>query len=244
MIEEILKKCTVKGLVVYLPEGTLDRKTYSAVAQRLNLIGGQWKGGKVGGFVFKEDPTKLLADIQGGEKRNIKKEFQFFGTPKKLADTLVRLANPISEEDILEPSAGQGAIVNSINEYSDASEVFCYELMPLNQTLLQKIPSVTLLGEDFLLAPEEQTYDCIIANPPFSKNQDIDHIYKMYTVLSANGRIVTMCSKHFMISSNKKETKFKNWLIEVGAEVHEVEAGEFKESGTNIATVILVIKKQ
>jgi hypothetical protein len=57
------------------------------------LIGGKWKGGKVFGFVFATDPTELLDQIANGEKRNLKKEFQFFATPEKLADELVYLAD-------------------------------------------------------------------------------------------------------------------------------------------------------
>lgn len=83
----------------------------------------------------------------------------------------------------------------------------------------------------------------IIANPPFYKNQDIDHIYKMYGKLSRGGGIVTIMSKHWEESRNKKETLFRNWLNEIDSEVIEVESGEFKNSGTSIATVIVIINK-
>lgn len=243
MVQDILKNCTIRDMVVFLPTEQLDRKTYQEVAKQLNLIGGKWKGGKISGFVFNEDPTDLLAEISSGEKRNIKKEFQFFGTPSELADRLVELANPNENDKILEPSAGQGAIVKAINRAIDPMEVFCYELMPLNITFLGKISTVTLLGEDFLQAPENNLYNVIIANPPFSKNQDIDHIRKMYSVLANNGRIVTVASNHWQNSTNKKEVEFKQWLTGLGADIIPVDAGEFKESGTNIATCIIVINK-
>lgn len=82
-----------------------------------------------------------------------------------------------------------------------------------------------------------------IANPPFSKNQDIDHIRKMYECLKVGGRIVTIASKHWQISTNKKEAAFSEWLDKLDAEIIDVEAGEFKESGTSIATCIIVIDK-
>ena len=87
-IEEILKQCTIDDKVVRLPDIQLDRKTYCDVAKRLELIGGKWNR-KFKGFLFENDPTELLADVQNGEKRNLKKEFQFFETPAELAEKLV-----------------------------------------------------------------------------------------------------------------------------------------------------------
>lgn len=243
--EEVLQNCTVEGTVIKLPQGQLDRKLYVDVANSLQLIGGKWKGGKIFGFVFENDPTELLEQIANGEKRNLKKEFQFFATPDALADRLVEIADiqPTDEPPmILEPSAGQGAIVKAINRSTGGCDVYCYELMPTNQKILSKISTVVLLGGDFL-QHEGEKFDYIIANPPFSKNQDIDHIKKMYEVLAANGRMVTIASKHWQISSNKKETEFKAWLQSVNADVEDIDAGEFKESGTMVAGVIITITK-
>lgn len=241
--QQVLQNCTVDGNIVKLPVGQLDRSIYTDVAKALNLIGGKWKGNKVMGFIFNEDPTELLEQISGGEKRNIKKEFQFFGTPDDLADYLVELAEIETTHDVLEPSAGQGAIIKAIHrELYGAFTVWAYELMPLNQTFLDKIVGCRVLGSDFLTECDT-SFDRIIANPPFNKNQDIDHIRKMYDQLKAGGRLVSIASKHWELSGNKKETEFKEWLNEVGAKVKQIPAGKFKESGTMIATCIIVIDK-
>lgn len=240
---EVLKKCTVDGLTVKLPEGQLDRKTYTDVKNKLELIGGKWKGGKIMGFFFNEDPAELLEQIANGENRNLKKEFQFFATPDKLADRLVELADIKDGQMILEPSAGQGAIIKAIqNKVSTSTNIYAFEAMPLNQTFLKKIASCELLGSDFL-AECETYFDRIVANPPFSKNQDIDHVNHMYKHLKEGGRLVSIMSRHWMESSNKKEVGFRNFLDEVAAEIELIDAGEFSESGTNIATCIVIINK-
>ena len=136
-LENILKSCTVEGVVVKLPNIELDRKDYLEVKKALGLIGGKWKGGKVSGFVFQENPSELLAEIAAGKKRNLKKEYQFFATPKELADKLVSLAELNAEDTILEPSAGQGALISSINETCSVVPD-CYELMDLNAKYLLK----------------------------------------------------------------------------------------------------------
>ena len=90
--QDVLQNCTIEGNIIKLPETQLDRKLYQEVAKSIQLIGGSWKGGKTQGFVFNSDPTELLSEITEGKNRNLKKEFQFFATPKTLADVLVGIA--------------------------------------------------------------------------------------------------------------------------------------------------------
>lgn len=243
--EDVLKECTVDGLVVKLPNSKLDRKVYLEVAKSLELIGGKWKGGKIAGFVFPQDPTDLLNQIANGEKRNLKKEFQFFATPEKLADELIELSEIKSSMSILEPSAGQGAIINSIHKIEPNIIVDCCEAMDVNKLFLNKLKNINLLCDDFLELKtiSKKKYDRIIANPPFSKNQDIDHISEMYNHLAEGGKLVSIASKHWQFASNKKETKFREWLNNLDHEVIEVDGGSFKESGTMISSVIIVINK-
>ena len=243
--QEILKQCTVEGNVVRLPDFQLDRKLYLDVKKSLELIGGKWKSRPVFGFVFQSDPTELLSQISNGVSRNLKKEYQYFATPEKLAIYLVSKADVKNDHKVLEPSAGQGAIVNAINRLYPNKPVFCYEAMPTNQTILNKIETVDFIGEDFLNpnGSGDLKFDRIIANPPFSKNQDIDHVKEMYSRLTTCGKLVSIMSSHWTFAQNKKETQFREWLEEVGAEVEEIPRGEFQESGTMVGGVIVTISK-
>jgi hypothetical protein len=243
---DVLQQCSVEGNVVRLPNVQLDRETYKEVAKKLELIGGKWKGGKIAGFVFPQDPTVLLEQIATGENRNLKKEFQFFATPSALADKLVQLAEIKAGHFVLEPSAGQGAIVEAVTKQFPDMLVDCFELMDINREILKRKPGALIIGDDFFKIKEYDRveYDRIIANPPFSKNQDIDHIVKMYDVLAEGGRLVSIASKHWQLSSNKKEIQFREWLKSLGAEVIDIEAGAFKDSGTMISSCIIVIDKQ
>lgn len=240
--EEVLKNCTVEGTVIKLPNTQLDRKLYQEVAKSLELIGGKWKGGKVFGFVFLTDPTDLLEEIANGEKRNLKNEFQFFATPDKLADELVYLADIKQHDTILEPSAGQGAIIKSINKVCDV-KVDCFELMSVNTIVLNKSGlNFNLIGEDFF-KHNGKTYSKIIANPPFTKNQDIDHLKEMYECLSRGGRLVCITSESWINGTQKKQVDFKEWLEKAEAEILDIEKGSFKESGTMVGAKIVVINK-
>jgi len=240
--EEVLQNCTVEGTTVKLPNSQLDRKLYQDVAKSLELIGGKWKGGKVFGFVFATDPTELLDQIANGEKRNLKKEFQFFATPEKLADELVYLAELKQHDTILEPSAGQGAIIKAINKVCDVVPD-CFELMDVNTIILKKTDlNFNLIGEDFM-KNEGKTYSKIIANPPFTKNQDIDHLKEMYNCLSRGGKLVCITSESWVNGNQKKQVDFKKWLEKLDAEIIDIKKGQFKESGTTVGGKIIVLEK-
>ncbi len=257
---EWLAGCTVVGNVVKLPENGYNKTVYQEVKNRLELIGGKWKGGKIWGFVFPTDPTEMLEQIKDGTKVNLKKEFQFFETPASIAGILVELADLSDGDLVLEPSAGRGAIIAAIyrkfprimlgpNDDPCVCVDYC-ELMPVNQDILSKKihadknwgSRTSFIGADFFKSIG--TYKRIIANPPFSGNQDIDHIYHMYDRLKTGGRLVSIASKHWQSSSNKKESEFRTWLQNHDAAIIENSAGDFKDSGTMIATCIVVIDKK
>lgn len=245
--EEVLSQSTVEGLTVKLPSIQLDRNEYLEVKKKLELIGGKWKGGKVQGFVFTHDPSELLKQVANGEKRNLKKEFQFFFTPDAVARMIMyKLPKIYPDTKIIEPSAGSGALITALRKYANGGEeamVDCYEIMDINRTKLVNVPGAVLIGEDFLTCDKRHYYDIVIANPPFTKNQDIDHIRKMYDVCKPGGTIVTMSSVSWELGSNKKQVDFKNWLERLEAEQEDVAEGAFKEAGTNVRTKLLVIKK-
>lgn len=239
--EQILQACTIEGNTVKLPNVQLERKLYQDVAKSLELIGGKWKGGKIMGFVFLQDPTDLLSEVANGEKRNLKKEFQFFGTPEKLADYLVQLAELKNNDIVLEPSAGQGAIIKAINKIHPLPPD-CFELMDVNKIVLKKSNlRFNLIGNDFF--ENKKHYTKIIANPPFAKNQDIDHLMIMFKFLTIGGRLICITSESWVNGSQKKQVEFREWLKAVNATVLDIEKGTFKESGTMVGGKIIVINK-
>ena len=241
-VKQVLSNLTVDGNIVRLPDVQLNyKKVYIPVKKKMELIGGKWKGGKIKGFVFDLDPTELIQQISNGEQRNLKKEYQFFATPKELAQILVEMAELQPSDKVLEPSAGQGAIIEAINEKDCTPD--CYELMELNVIKLKQTGFYyNFLGNDFF-NHDGRKYDKIIANPPFSKNQDIDHLKEMYCILNDGGRLVCITSESWVFGNQKKQIAFRQWLKDVNSYVTEVPKGSFKGSGTMVGGRIVVIDK-
>ncbi|MDR1013096.1 MAG: hypothetical protein LBL38_02395, partial [Lactobacillales bacterium] len=207
MEQEILKQCIISDNVVILPEIQLDRQTYLKVAQKLELIGGKWNR-KHKGFLFEQDPIELLREIQNGKQRNLKKEFQFFETPDDLADELVSFIPDRPLRDVLEPSAGRGAIVRAVQRFNDTVPIYYCELMELNRKMFNG--KAQFICEDFFDLEDGKKYEIVIANPPFRNNQDIDHFYKMCKV--CDGIVISIMSQHWQFARGKKETEFRKFL--------------------------------
>lgn len=242
--EDILKRCTFKDNVLYLPQVQLNKKSYATVKQWVEEAGGKWTGGKVQGFTFNFDATRVASVLMQGKRCNLQQEFQFFETPPELADWLVSLAgNILPGMSVLEPSAGRGAIIKAIHRVCPEVAVDYYELMPENRQFLSTMDNVRPMGEDFYEEQSSVQYDRIIANPPFSGNQDIRHVKRMYAWLKPGGTVAAITSTHWQMGQEKVCADFRKWLQEVGAHTYEIGEGMFKESGTGVNTIAIVIAK-
>lgn len=241
--DEILKHCTLKDNMLKLPPTQFNKQSYAEAKKRIEEAGGEWVGGKIQAFRFPFDANRVFNQLHTTGRCNLAQEFQFFETPAEVADLLVSLVGGIRDtDDVLEPSAGRGALVKAIHRSCPSVIVDCYELMPENREILHGISGVRIKGENFITECHD-TYSLIIANPPFSNNQDVDHTMKMYELLRTGGRMAVICSSHWKIGSEKKCAEFREWLQNVGAEVLDVKEGAFKESGTGIKTTMISIIK-
>lgn len=239
---DVLRRSKITGNVLVLPEGQLDRPLYEAVNKVIANAGGKWKRGT--GHVFPSDPSaKLGLAIETGETVNEKKLFQAFYTPSALASRVVELAN-VNGHWVLEPSAGGGALVKEATAQG-AFGVFACEINPECEIGLNAALSVMPEGRgivsigDFMSFSGSMKFDRIVMNPPFTKGQDIKHVAHAMNFLKPKGRLVAIMSP---LAAEKPA--FAAMLPpDATYVVHKVPAGTFKESGTEIATIIVVIDR-
>lgn len=226
---------------LYLPDIQLDRKDYLALSKELTALGGAWKGGKISAFVFNFDPQLILDRLLSDNNTNIKKSTQFFPTPNKIVKQMFELVSINKDDTILEPSAGQGAIIEELLKLNNNPIAFC-ETEEININILKEKFGNTIkqIGTNFLDV-ENCFFNKIIANPPFSKHQDITHIKHMFSLLDLNGSLVSLSGTSWKHNSDKKSVDFRNWLKTKDHQVIDISAGEFSSSGTQIATCIILI---
>lgn len=232
-IIDLLAKCEVEGKTLKITE-QLDRKTYGQLNKVLTAIGGKWNA-KQRVHLFQEDVSEMIENIiNTGEYSCIKKDFQFFPTPIELAKKIIKLAEITPDDICLEPSAGMG----NIAQFMPNCDVI--ELHEENRkTLIDK--GFNLVHDDFLTFIPEKKYTAIVMNPPFSKGQDIEHITK--AIEMAERVVVAITSTSVMFRNDKKTEAFRKLVAYYGGTIEELPAESFKESGTQVNTCLIVVRK-
>ena len=164
----------------------------------------------------------------------------YFPTPNAVIETMIDYAQLDDSMRVLEPSAGSGAICDKVAP-------LCKEVkaLEINYTLAEILDAKDYLIEksrDFLsVEPGELTsYERVLMNPPFENLQHIDHIRHAFKFLSDGGRLVSVLPP---LNSLNKCAMFRDWVEELGGEFVELPANSFKESGTNVATQLLILDK-
>lgn len=112
----------------------------------------------------------------------------FFPTSARVAKIMIEAAGLKRGDRVLEPSAGNGAILAMLPSWVD---VTCYEVQPRLRSILIKRGYKP--RRDFLKArmPRE-CFDAIIMNPPFEGKDYFSHVLKAERYLKPGGRLVAL----------------------------------------------------
>lgn len=167
---------------------------------------------------------------------------QFFPTPADLAARVVELADIRPGMRVLEPSAGLGALVNAVHDACPSAEVVAIEIEPQFCRALETQGIAIDVGcADFLDCGgrvgkryNNGQFDRVVMNPPFTKFGSIKHIEHARThFLKPGGKLVAICANGPR-EREKLKPQASAW--------HDLPAGSFKESGTNVSAAIVVFE--
>lgn len=242
-LQQLLTEAQVDGNIVRYAR-QLDRKQYLLVDDALQCLGGKWDK-KAKGHVFDEDPAELIESvIETGTFARPKKadNFGFFPTPSNLVREMLRRAGVTPGSRVLEPNGGDGAIAEMAAEIVGHGNVVTVELQEKNAAILREKGFEPVVG-DFLAFDTDERFDFVLMNPPFAKQADIDHVNHAFTFLKPGGRLVAIMAASILFRDNAKTQAFREFLEAHGGEVVENPAGSFKESGTAVNTVTVVVNK-
>lgn len=242
-VRQILRAGSKCGKVFKLPAVRLERAMYEAVNKILDAGGGKWDR-KQGGHVFPSEQRldDLLAQLDSGGVVHVKKATQAFYTPDWLADELVQFAGVRFGDRVLEPSAGEGAIAKALANVG--AKVTCVE-SDNNSCEVLRFAGFVTLGADFLKCSIgkdfDGKFDAVVMNPPFTKNQDIEHVRHAAMMVKSGGVVASIMSPGWLFGTVKKHVAFREWVNMVGL-FRRIPAGAFAGEGTNISTVMVKLR--
>jgi len=181
------------------------------------------------------------------QSTDVAKDLQFYRTPDAVADMLVSRAAPGDGCAVLEPSCGDGSILDALRRYSDKCDHYDRE------TGRHRAPEIKGLGievdpararaaeakgygvvcKNFLQVTPNPKFDMVLMNPPFSGKHYQKHVNHALKFLKPGGVLyailpITALTDHGFIKNERYGQD--TW--------HDLPTGSFSESGTNINTGI------
>lgn len=241
----VLRLSKVVDAVVYLPDWQLEPKLYKDVNKALEAMGGKWNR-KAKGHTFSDPHETVAAKFDEMLERGVyapPSKNGYFPTPPALVGRLIELANIKPCHRCLEPSAGQGAIADRLREIAGTEYVDVVEMLPANCEVLTGKGYRFVEPGDFLKNPPVRIYDRVVLNPPFERQQDIDHVTHAFKFLKNGGRLVSVMAAGVTFRQDKKAQAFRDLIASVDGIVETNPAGSFHESGTDVSTVTVVLDK-
>lgn len=248
-VRSILERSVITDSTLALPPGQLDRKLYIKVNQVLEAAGGKWNRSKKV-HIFSSDPRQVLGlALETGGIVNTKKTLGQFFTPIPLARLVCQRAHIMPHMDVLEPSAGHGAIALQAmsmmaNAASTSGHVQCVDIDPANVAFLKKNCFPDAIEADFLFwrPAGDKLFDRIVANPPFNGHADILHVNRMMEFLAPGGRLAAIMSAGVTFIDSKLGRTFREMVARHNGTIEPLPEGSFVESGTEVNSVLVTLE--
>lgn len=211
------------GLYLKVKRLHMDKYVEEGVHSVLSSIGGVQQTN--GDYVFDYDAIEVLRGLLISRVMPDTRSHQYYPTPPTIASDIITMANIEEGDKVLEPSAGQGALVEGI----PAEQVTCVEISPLHAKILEA-KGYDVYCTDFLKY-KQTGYHKILMNPPFSQGRLRHHIEHAASLLHLKGKVFAVVPASYQ---NKEIVK---GMKHTYSDIYE---GEFK--GTSIDTVIVCIE--
>jgi len=183
------------------------------------------------------------AEEEGAKPRvgtAVSKDLQFYWSPQEVIDRALEFAgvydlrewrhNPPEPSRILEPSCGDGRIMDAIR--ARGHRVFGIEYHA-GRAAEARGKGHNVLTANFLECPAKPEYDMVVMNPPFYGRHYVKHVRHALEFLKPGGQLVSIlpATAHYDHGELKGEWR-------------DLPVGSFAEAGTNVPTGLLKIRKE
>lgn len=226
------------------------------LVERANEVLADWYGEVL------PDGVPVEQEIKPGTA--LSKDLAFYRTPPKTIHRAFRDAWRAGK--ILEPSAGDGAIVrwllsgwertyNRPNPYAPKKappklSITAYEVHSGRSAQIDAIAAtdsrVSSIHANFLRALPTGDFDQVLMNPPFAGTHYMDHVIHAWDFLRPGGQLIAILPITARTGQDSKRKKFRAWVDarkDYRSPWWDLPAESFAESGTNVNTTVLRLQK-
>lgn len=249
-IREILGSAEQSGARLVIHE-RLDRGEYVAVNKVLENLGGTWSR-RDKAHLFDDNPAERLRAVveDGWMPQPARKAEGFVRTPKAVADALVRdylgdLAewDEFGEPMVVEPSAGDGVLVQAIVNAFPAAQVLAVEPNRERAQDLDKLQCTVVTREmERIVDDQAGLYHAVVMNPPFATPANatlwIDHVFAAWRLLRPGGRLVALVPAGYAFRDDRRHRAVRQ-LVEDNGGGTSLPDDAFSESGSAVRTMVI-----
>jgi len=221
---------------------------------KVNKLLAEWYG-----EVIADAHTQV--DLFAKRKTTVARRFGFFPTPDAAAEYLISKVALWRDPDkpplsILEPSAGTGNLARRCataghvgNKFRDEDRSYpfnhrvdCVEIQPKLARALraERLYRKVWCGDFLQMQPDpKRLYDCVVMNPPFDLERDVDHVTHAMKFLKPEGQLVAIMSAGTEFRESKKATALRALVKEKNGRWDDLPPCSFASVGTNVNTIVL-----
>ncbi|MDX3242476.1 class I SAM-dependent methyltransferase [Streptomyces sp. ME18-1-4] len=231
-----IRSATVDGLTLRL-NGKLDRKLYDRVNLALQAVGGTWNRYQRA-HIFPFAAADAIAGLLATGEVITDVDRGYFPTPKPLVEQLLDLAELEAGCEVLEPSAGRGAIAEAAA--ARGAVVDCIELDAARAEHIRAGEYAReVTAADFFSVKVQRRYQRVIMNPPFADRQDIRHVQRALRFVQPGGLVVAVMYGSLPYRSDRKARDFRARVQESRGTITALPDDAFPAVG--VSTVVAVI---
>jgi Large polyvalent protein associated domain 38/Type III restriction enzyme, res subunit len=192
---------------------------------------------------FQRAKTYYYGQQKQRGRRDQREGLDYFPTPEPVGMKMGEWADIKINDDVLEPSAGHGAIARFLPQLANRTLVEPAPELASRAALAS--PGAGVLNERFEDLNIVRKYDAIVMNPPYGVGGKtaLEHLDKAAKHLRNGGRIVALLPE-----GGKATERYDAWL-EAHPEIHPVADMKmprvlFERAGTQVASHVVVLEKQ
>lgn len=177
---------------------------------------------------------EVIADCPEGEIRKqqstaVSKDLQYYPTPQKVVEEVLSQISYLKDKKVLEPSCGCGRFLDAIKK--QGADVYGIEF-DAERAAISRSKGHNVLKVNFLEVEPNPIYDYVIMNPPFYGKHYVKHVQHAFKFLKEGGCLVSILPI---------TARYDHKLLD--GKWNDLPVGSFAESGTNINTTVLTMRK-